>query len=101
MNQEIYHTETDSTVLLSSYEYLGDFSAAPPWLSRSMSCDDCRVSWTGCWDNFQCPKCGMGDLPGFGGEPITLAELKSMHEECLKEFSVEADFVVTFTTKKK
>jgi hypothetical protein len=72
-----------STVLLTSYEYLGDFSATPPWHSRAMSCDDCRVSWTGCWDNFQCPKCGMGDLPGFGGEPMTLSELKAMHEESL------------------
>lgn len=50
------------------YKYLGDFSATPPWHSRSMSCDDCRVSWTGCWDNFQCPKCGKGDLPEYAGE---------------------------------
>jgi hypothetical protein len=83
MNQEIDHTDTDEIVLFPSYEYLGDFSATPPWHSRSMACDDCRVSWTGCWDNYQCPKCGMGDLPSFGGELITLAELKSMHKESL------------------
>jgi hypothetical protein len=46
-----------------SFEYLGDFSATPAWASRSMQCESCRVSWTGCWDNFQCPKCGEGDLP--------------------------------------
>ena len=46
-----------------SYKYLGDFSATPPQYSRSMSCDDCMVSWTGCWDNFMCPKCGEGELP--------------------------------------
>lgn len=45
------------------YEYLGDLSATPPWFSVGMSCDKCKVSWTGCWDNFQCPKCGEGDLP--------------------------------------
>jgi hypothetical protein len=45
------------------YLYLGDLSATPPWFSVSMSCDACKVSWTGCWDNFQCPKCGEGELP--------------------------------------
>jgi hypothetical protein len=45
------------------YEYLGNFSATDPAYSRGMSCDKCEVSWTGCWDNFQCPKCGEGELP--------------------------------------
>lgn len=49
--------------VFDSYEYLGDFSATPPTHSRAMSCHKCRVSWTGCWDNFQCPKCGEGELP--------------------------------------
>lgn len=44
-------------------EYLGDFSATPIWHSRYMECQTCRVSWHGCWDNFQCPKCGEGELP--------------------------------------
>lgn len=43
--------------------YLGDFSATPPWHSRHMTCTSCNVSWTGCWDSFQCPRCGEGDLP--------------------------------------
>lgn len=43
--------------------YLGDFSATPPEHSRHMECYDCGVTWTGCWDNFQCPKCGEGELP--------------------------------------
>ena len=48
---------------LTKYEHLGDLSATPPWHSRHMTCEPCRVSWTGCWDNFQCPKCGQGELP--------------------------------------
>ena len=49
----------------SDYKYLGDFSATPSWHSRDMSCDKCKVRWTGCWDNFQCPKCGEGELPAY------------------------------------
>ena len=45
------------------YKYLGDFSACEPWAARHMECHDCKVSWTGCWDNFQCPKCLEGELP--------------------------------------
>ena len=48
---------------MNDYKYLGNFSATPPWHSVSMSCHDCKVSWIGCWDNFQCPQCGNGDLP--------------------------------------
>ena len=48
---------------MTEYKYLGDFSATPPWYSQLMSCHECQVSWTGCWDNFQCPQCGKGDLP--------------------------------------
>lgn len=46
-----------------AYKYLGDFSATPPQYSRSMSCHDCKVSWAGCWDNFECPICRKGDIP--------------------------------------
>ena len=45
------------------YRYLGDFSAVDPAYSKGMVCHDCKVEWTGCWDNFQCPKCGEGELP--------------------------------------
>ena len=45
------------------YKYLGNYSAVDPAYSRGMHCHDCMVSWTGCWDNFQCPLCGGGDLP--------------------------------------
>jgi hypothetical protein len=48
---------------LAEYPYLGNFAACEPWAARGMSCDECKVSWTGCWDNFQCPQCGNGDLP--------------------------------------
>lgn len=47
----------------TDYKYLGNFSAVEPWHSVSMHCDDCRVEWTGCWDNFECPVCRKGDLP--------------------------------------
>ena len=47
----------------SEYEYIGNFSAVDPAYSVGMICDDCEVAWTGCWDNFQCPKCGEGELP--------------------------------------
>lgn len=44
-------------------KYLGNYSAVDPAYSRYMECHDCGVSWTGCWDNFQCPQCGEGELP--------------------------------------
>ena len=52
------------------YKYLGDFSATPPQYSRHMECHDCEVSWTGCWDNFMCPKCRKGELPTDGDEIV-------------------------------
>ena len=66
---------------IDEYEYLVDFSATEPWHSRGMSCGDCRVSWTGCWDEFLCPKCRMGELPGSGEKIMTLAEMKTLIEE--------------------
>jgi hypothetical protein len=61
----------DST---GDYKYLGDFSATPPQYSRGMFCDDCKVRWTGCWDNFQCPQCGQGELPS--SDPNDYSSLK-------------------------
>lgn len=29
----------------------------------SMRCAKCRTRWTGCWDAFECPECGEGELP--------------------------------------
>jgi hypothetical protein len=51
------------------YKYLGNFAACEQWAARMMFCDDCGVSWTGCWDNFECPKCGNGELPWTPSEP--------------------------------
>jgi len=48
---------------MSEYKYIGNFSAVDPAYSRGMSCHDCKVDWTGCADNFVCPKCGQGDPP--------------------------------------
>jgi len=47
----------------NDYLYVGNLSAVDPVYSRRMVCHDCRVSWTGCWDTFQCPICGEGELP--------------------------------------
>ena len=41
----------------------GDLSAVEPPYRVSMQCDACRTRWYGCWDNFQCPECGEGELP--------------------------------------
>ena len=41
----------------------GDLSAVEPWHRVSMQCEPCNTRWYGCWDNFQCPECGGGELP--------------------------------------
>lgn len=48
---------------MSEYKYLGNFSAVDPAYTRLMFCYECDVNWHGCWDNFQCPLCGKGNLP--------------------------------------
>ena len=53
---------------LNEYEHLGNLSAVDPWHRRFMQCHDCQVSWDGCWDNFQCPRCGNGELPSYAKE---------------------------------
>lgn len=66
MSQSHYLSHIDSPTDANyspSYRYLGNFAACEPWAAQAMSCDDCQVSWTGCWDNFQCPRCGKGELP--------------------------------------
>lgn len=65
--------------------YVGNFSAVGPEYSRYMTCSDCNVAWTGCWDNFECPKCGQGELPSCDTlltlEPIlTAAQLQERAE---------------------
>lgn len=68
---------------MSEYRYLGNFAACEPWAAQSMYCDDCMTSWTGCWDNFQCPECGEGKLPWFADSddtdpyPMTSQEQKT------------------------
>jgi hypothetical protein len=46
------------------YRDYGDLSAVEPWARVSMTCERCKVRWYGCWDNYQCPECGEGELPG-------------------------------------
>jgi len=41
----------------------GDLSAVEPPYRVSMACERCKTKWYGCWDNFQCPECGEGELP--------------------------------------
>jgi hypothetical protein len=64
------------------YHYLGNFASCERWAERSMHCDACRVEWTGCWDNFMCPECGEGQLPGF--EPLSMT-LRKPYEESSDE----------------
>jgi hypothetical protein len=45
------------------YRDLGDLSAVEPPYRIRMQCDRCRIVWYGCWDQFQCPECGEGELP--------------------------------------
>lgn len=45
------------------YTHIGDYSAVEPWHRVFMSCGHCKVTWDGCWDNYQCPRCGEGELP--------------------------------------
>lgn len=42
------------------YTYVGNFSSGPPHYSILLSCDDCRIKWTGCAAAADCPKCGKG-----------------------------------------
>lgn len=55
---------------VKQYENLGNLSALTQEHSRQMDCHACRVTWLGCWDNFQCPRCGHGELPSY---PSTVA----------------------------
>jgi hypothetical protein len=47
-----------NAAISEAYENLGFLSAAPPERSISLSCDKCRVRWTGCQDAAECPRCG-------------------------------------------
>lgn len=62
-------------VHLREYRYLGDYAACEMWAARHMTCARCRVSWTGCWDNFMCPECGEGELPSCEPADGTLGKL--------------------------
>jgi hypothetical protein len=42
---------------------LGNLSAVDPVYQRRMWCIPCQVTWQGCWDAFECPMCGEGELP--------------------------------------
>lgn len=60
--------------LEDDYEYIGNFSAVDPAYSRAFSCDKCEVSYTGCADNFMCPKCGGGELPRADNNLLKLSQ---------------------------
>jgi hypothetical protein len=62
-------------VIRQQYRDYGDLSAVDPPNRVSMQCDSCRVRWQGCWDNFQCPECGEGQLPN-SDEPLEAAQGK-------------------------
>lgn len=75
-------------------KHLGNYSAVDPAYSRHMECEKCNVSWTGCWDNFQCPQCGQGESPGNlleGQSRIELLEKAVLRlKECV-EFYANGD----------
>ena len=56
---------------INEYKYIGNYSAVDPVYSIHMTCDFCKVSWTGCWDNFQCPLCEKGELPWLIDDDLT------------------------------
>lgn len=41
----------------------GDISAVDPPYAVGMDCGPCHATWRGCWDVFECPNCGDGELP--------------------------------------
>lgn len=43
------------------YQNLGDFSQTPPGRKIFLWCDKCCVTWTGCQDAAECPKCRNTD----------------------------------------
>lgn len=63
MGTDNTRAQMDGSTKHDQVKYLGNFSAVDPVYSRAMYCAKCNVSWTGCWDNFQCPQCGEGELP--------------------------------------
>jgi hypothetical protein len=48
---------------IDGYKDYGYLAAVDPPYVRRMQCDKCHTKWRGCWDNFQCPECGEGELP--------------------------------------
>ena len=60
----------EQELMESKFVYVGNFSAVDPPYSILQCCYDCKVEWTGCWDNFMCPKCGKEEIPkGLDNEP--------------------------------
>jgi hypothetical protein len=49
--------------MVDGFKDYGDLSAVDPPYRRRMRCEKCKTKWMGCWDNFQCPECGEGELP--------------------------------------
>jgi hypothetical protein len=45
------------------YRDYGYLAAVDPPYAVSMRCDACKTKWLGCLDVFQCPECGLGELP--------------------------------------
>lgn len=41
----------------------GYLAAVDPPYAINMRCAKCKTRWMGCWDAFQCPECGEGELP--------------------------------------
>jgi len=71
------HVAAVAFKLVDGWKDYGDLSAVEPWHRVAMRCHACKTKWLGCWDNFQCPECGRGELPGAAPlAPITPSSVK-------------------------
>lgn len=62
-----------------AYTHYGDLSAVGPKYSVFLYCDNCKVSWDGCCEVFQCPECGQGKPPIQSMNAIMETILKDEH----------------------
>jgi len=42
-------------------QLLDNLHSPRPVYTVKLNCQYCELSWSGCYDNFHCPKCNSGD----------------------------------------
>jgi hypothetical protein len=45
-----------------THKYLGSMNQMQDSFGRLMNCNNCNVSWVGCWDNHECIYCGYSGI---------------------------------------